>query len=406
MKRKISNISETLDELNTRVNKERKSDVKRRIHMLFLIKNSEISTRKELADHIRVHRNTIRNWLSMYQSGGFDELLKMKTSGPPSGQHSLPENILSALKERLEEPSGFSNYVEIHTWLEKNYGVKIKYRTLHQIVRYRLKAKPKIPRKSHVKKNEVQQTEFRENLPDQLKELVESSSLADNSSDNSSDNLSESLVESFAENTEDINAENNENNAQGKTEAQVSESQDGQNISGIRVFAQDESRFGLMPVIRRRITAYGTKPIQLVQFQFESYYIYGAVEPLTGDSFFLEMPWLNSGCFQVFLNEFSAFYRNDFNILLLDNSSTHKAAGLIIPDNIALLFLPPYSPELNPIERLWQYIKSKIILSLLESLEALKQNVADELAKCTDSVIASLTGYSYIIDAVMALMHN
>jgi len=399
MKRKIPNISETLDELNTRVNKERKSDVKRRIHMLFLIKNGEISTRKELADHIRVHRNTIGNWLSMYQSGGFDELLKMKTSGPPSGQHSLPENILSALKERLEEPSGFGSYVELHTWLEKNYGVKIKYRTLHQIVRYRLKAKPKVPRKSHVKKDEIQQTEFRENLPDQLKELVESSSLAENSSEN----LSESLVESFAENTEDINAEDN---AQGKTEAQFIESQDRENISSIRVFAQDESRFGLMPVIRKRITSYGTKPIQLVQFQFESYYIYGAVEPLTGDSFFLEMPWLNSGCFQVFLNEFSACYRNGFNIMLLDNSSTHKATGLIIPDNIALLFLPPYSPELNPIERLWQYIKSKIILSLLESLEALKQNVADELAKCTDSVIASLTGYSYIIDAVTALMHN
>lgn len=398
MKRKIPNINETLDELNTKVNKERKPDVKRRIHMLFLIKNGEVSTRKELANHIKVHRNTIGNWLSIYQSGGFDELLKIKTSGPPPGQHSLPENILSALKERLEEPSGFSSYIEIHTWLEKNYGIKIKYRTLHQIVRYRLKAKPKVPRKSHVKKDEVQQAEFRGSLQEQLKELVESSSLIDNSS-----------AENLVNNAETMNVENDsnvENDAQDKTELQASEPQNKQNTSGIRVFAQDESRFGLMPVIRRCITAYGTKPIQLVQFQFESYYIYGAVEPLTGESFFLEMPFLNSGCFQVFLDEFSVSYRNDFNILLLDNSLTHKAKNLVIPDNIALLFLPPYSPELNPIERLWQYIKSKITLSLLESLEALKQNVAEELSKCTDSVIASLTGYSYIIDAVTALMHS
>ena len=306
MKRKIPNISETLDELNTKVNKERKPDVKRRIHMLFLIKSNEISTRKELANRIKVHRNTIGNWLSIYQSGGFDELLKMKTSGPSHGQHSLPENILSALEERLKEPSGFSSYIELHTWLEKNYGITIKYRTLHQIVRYGLKAKLKAPRKSHVKKDETQQAEFRENLQEQLKELVESSSLIDNSS-----------AENLVENAETMNVEKDAQGKQDKTETQDSETQDKQNTSGIRVFAQDESRFGLMPVIRRRITAYGIKPIQLVQFQFESYYIYGAVEPLTGKSFILEMPFLNSGCFQVFLDEFSVSYRNDFNILLL-----------------------------------------------------------------------------------------
>ncbi|MFH1327675.1 MAG: IS630 family transposase, partial [Candidatus Bathyarchaeota archaeon] len=376
MKRKIPNISETLDELNTNVNKERNPAVKRRIHMLLLIKSNEVSTRKELANRIKVHRNTIGNWLSIYQAGGFDELLKMKTPGPPPGQHSLPENVLTALKERLEEPSGFSSYLELHTWLEKNYGIKIKYRTLHQIIRYRLKAKPKVPRKSHVKKDEVQQAEFRDSLSDQLKELVEKASLIDHS-------LAENLTANPLENTETTNVAADTHNNCATQDAQVSPTQDRPKTSGIRVFAQDESRFGLMPVTRRRITAYGTKPIQLVQFQFESYYIYGAVEPLTGENFFLEMPFLNSGCFQVFLNEFSHFYKNEFNILLLDNSSTHKASSLFIPDNIALLFLPPYSPELNPIERLWQYIKSKISLSLFESLEVLKQNVAEKLSKCT-----------------------
>lgn len=173
-----------------------------------------------------------------------------------------------------------------------------------------------------------------------------------------------------------------------------------------RFFVQDESRLGLMFPMRRRITAKGIKPIQVVDFRFENYYLYGAVEPISGDRFILELPYLNSDCFQVFLNEFSSYCIDDFIILLVDNSSTHKAKKLVIPKNIVLLFLPPYSPELNPIERLWQHIKSKVTFSFLESLEALKQNVADELLKLTDSIVASITGYSYIVNAMNSLMHN
>lgn len=94
-------------------------------------------------------------------------------------------------------------------------------------------------------------------------------------------------------------------------------------------FVEDESRFGLMPITRRRITAKGVKPIQGVQQVFESYYIYGAVEPLTGESFFLEMPRLDSDCFQVFLNEFCSGCSDRFIIMLLDNGSIHKAKKLV-----------------------------------------------------------------------------
>ena len=162
-----------------------------------------------------------------------------------------------------------------------------------------------------------------------------------------------------------------------------------------------------MPTTRRRITAKGVKPIQKVQFQFESYYLYGAVDPLTGENFFLELPYLNGDCFQVFLNELSIFYGDDFMIMLTDNASAHTAKELVMPDNVILLPIPPYCPELNPIERLWQYIKANIDFALHKTLKALKQNVADILKeKCTDSVVASITGYSYIVDAVMALMNS
>ena len=97
-----------------------------------------------------------------------------------------------------------------------------------------------------------------------------------------------------------------------------------------------------------------------------------------------------------------ANYRNDLILLLLDNSATHKAKALKIPLNVKLLFIPPYSPELNPIERLWQYIKYHLTFSLIEDLETLKHEVSNVLDKCTAPIIASLTGYSYIIDAINA----
>lgn len=168
-------------------------------------------------------------------------------------------------------------------------------------------------------------------------------------------------------------------------------------------FVEDESRFGLMPITRRRITAKGVKPIQGVQQVFESYYIYGAVEPLTGESFFLEMPRLDSDCFQVFLNEFCSGCSDRFIIMLLDNGSIHKAKKLVIGDNVGFLFLPPYSPELNPIERLWQDIKGRIGFWLYETLEGLKERVAELLNGYRPSTIASLTGYRYFIGAVNAV---
>ena len=65
------------------------------------------------------------------------------------------------------------------------------------------------------------------------------------------------------------------------------------------------------------------------------------------------MPHCNADTFQIFLNEFSDYSSNEFKILLLDNGAFHKAQTLTIPDNIAFLFIPPYSPELNPAEKIW-----------------------------------------------------
>jgi hypothetical protein len=96
-----------------------------------------------------------------------------------------------------------------------------------------------------------------------------------------------------------------------------------------------------------------------VTHQYSNFSLDGAVAPTTGDSFFLELPWLNTTAFQVWLDPFAEALPASFNLLVLDNGAFHTAQALQWPANVAPVFLPPYSPERNPIERLWRDLKDK-----------------------------------------------
>ena len=157
-----------------------------------------------------------------------------------------------------------------------------------------------------------------------------------------------------------------------------------------------------MPITRRGITLSGIKLVQEQRPAYQSYYLYGAVEPQTGERFFLERKSLDSDGFQNFLDGFSDRFSESLNVLVLDNGQFHKTGKLTIPENTRLLFLPPYSPELNPIERFWQDLKDHVAFHLHESLSALKQKVRSKLDTYTDDAVASLTGYEYLLDAASA----
>ena len=143
----------------------------------------------------------------------------------------------------------------------------------------------------------------------------------------------------------------------------------------LRYWSQDESRFGLKTITRRVLTALGIKPVGPVQWNFQSFYLYGAVEPLSGENFFLEFSHLNADSFQLFLDEFSKAYPHSLNVIQLDNGRFHSAKKLTIPDNIVLLFQPPYSPDVNPIERVWQFMKDKLRWINLKTLDELRKKL-------------------------------
>jgi transposase len=171
----------------------------------------------------------------------------------------------------------------------------------------------------------------------------------------------------------------------------------------VRVFSQDESRFGLLTIRRRRLTARGVQPVGAVQHVFEWFYVYGAVEPTTGDRFFLELPYLNAEMFQRFVDAFAQAFPDSLNLLLLDNSGAHTAQRLILPTNVRLVFLPPYCPELNPIERVWRDLKDKVAWQQFVDLNAQQDYLSHLLWAYEAATLQSLTGYPYLAEAIHAL---
>jgi len=102
----------------------------------------------------------------------------------------------------------------------------------------------------------------------------------------------------------------------------------------------------------------GERPPGLCDKRFTFAYIFAAVEPGTDNAFALIMPYVNTEAMQEFLDRFAKTIRDDEHVaMVLDQAGWHGANALRVPDNITLLPLPPYSPELNPIERLWLYLK-------------------------------------------------
>jgi transposase len=156
-------------------------------------------------------------------------------------------------------------------------------------------------------------------------------------------------------------------------------------------------------VRRRRLTARGVQPVGTLQHVFDWFYVYGAVAPTTGESFFFELPHLNHRNFQVFLDEFAQAFPDTLNLLVLDKSGGHTAKRLRIPENVRLVWLPPYSPELNPIERVWRDLKDQLAWQQFPDVEVQQEYVADLLCAYDAPTLQSLTAYSYFVDAVNAL---
>ena len=148
----LPEITESTQRLKHLVRKEKDAQIQRRFQMLLRMKTGEAKSRSAAARQLGVHRNTVADWVDLYEEGGIEKIQQIKDPGPEPGQQSIPSDVMERLKERLAEPEGFGSYKEIQRWLAEEQDLELCYSTVHGIVRYELEAKPKVPRPSHPKK--------------------------------------------------------------------------------------------------------------------------------------------------------------------------------------------------------------------------------------------------------------
>jgi transposase len=164
-----------------------------------------------------------------------------------------------------------------------------------------------------------------------------------------------------------------------------------------RVFAMDEARFGLMTWFRRRWCPIGFRPPWIGQLKREWFWLYGAVEPATGESFFLFLPTLDQTCFEVFLQGLEQKVATETTALVMDQAAAHNGEGLTWPEELIPMALPPYSPELNPMERVFEALREQLANRVFGSLEELQAALTVELKKFWENpkVLVSLTSYPW-----------
>jgi len=165
----------------------------------------------------------------------------------------------------------------------------------------------------------------------------------------------------------------------------------------------DEARFGRVNRPRPCWAPRGIRPGVASQLIREYIHLYGAVCPQDGTCVYLIMPTSNTACFQSFLNVLSRRFARQDILLVLDGAPNHRCRDLAVPRNITLLFLPPYAPELNPKENLWDEIREKIFKNYaLKSIDAVyaKLNEAIGYINRNPELVKSITTFPYIVRVI------
>jgi transposase len=342
----VTESAETLREL---MKKQKSGLGYAKVQSLYLWKTGVAETVRYIAVIVGREESTVHRWFALYRTGGMDALLDENRQ--PGRPKKVGVETVAKLQQELRDPEGFSSYKEIHLWCLTIEGIQASYATIYRVVRYELQAKLKVVRPRHERQQLGAVEEWVRHLVERLKMLKE-------------------LVFQVYGDKE------------------------------IRYWCQDETRLGLKTIERRRITLKGIKPEGVCQNRFDYYYTYGLIEPMSGESFFYEFSHVNHTCFKMFIEEFSRQFPQEIHIIQLDNAAFHTTRKLILPENIIFFFQPPYCPEVNPMERFWQFLKDALGGKFFDSLQELKEKVGNFLTSVSAEVIQSLTGWDYILQAI------
>jgi len=296
----------TLEKLVALEKQERDAYLSKRIRAIILAING--FTVGDIVLSLGVPYRTVQSWVECYNKDG-SKMFKERRGG--DRRETLTEEQKAELKKRIDDGPKTEDGVctlrgvDMQRILAQEFGVWRKLPSIYAIL-HKLGYSCLRPRPRHRKAAPEAQAKFIEQLPEAL--------------------------------------------------ASVAASHPGRRL---RIFFQDESRFGQQGSITNVWARRGSRPTAVRQTEYEYLWVLGAVCPETGRAEGLLSPRLNTEVVNIFLKQFSATVPDDEHaVIIWDGAGYHKSKSLQKPENITLIQLPAYSPELNPIENLWHYLKS------------------------------------------------
>lgn len=164
------------------------------------------------------------------------------------------------------------------------------------------------------------------------------------------------------------------------------------------LYFQDEARVGQKGRVCHRWWLRGQRPPGLVDQRYSFAYIFAAVEPASGTDFCLVLPVVSTAAMTEFLRRFSqTLAANVHAALVVDGAGWHTSNELVVPDNITLVFLPPYAPQLNPVERVWLYLRERFLsMRLHADYHAILDAVCDAWQHINADRLRSLCAFPWI----------
>ena len=321
-----------------------------RLQALKLLLETEMSY-DQVAQIVGRHTSRVKVWANTFRNGGLDALL---TRGKGSGRR--PKMTNSAQEELVEKLriGAFRTASQVEKWLREEHGISYGKNSIYYQLG-KLAGRLKVPRPSHQKKDLKKVEEFKTTLADKMMKL-------------------------------EIPAQK-----------QVS------------LWVYDEMRYGLHPLLRKMWSLIGTRVIAPVNRRFKWGYVFGAISVEGGQSEFLYTDGVSKEVDKYFIEQISKNDPDKIHIIIGDGAGFHHKEGLNyddeIPQNVRMLTLPPYSPELNPIEKLWDIVKDDICTVNWPSLKELEDKMTEKLQSIWEKVegFSSLFTNSYLKTELNAL---
>lgn len=170
--------------------------------------------------------------------------------------------------------------------------------------------------------------------------------------------------------------------------------------AAVELWAFDEHRIGLKPIVRRVWVFNGQRPTVVVQHRYQWLYVYAFVHPASGRTQWLLLPTVNTDIFTLALQHFAQAVgasKQKQILLVLDRAGWHTSKTLTVPEGLHLLFLPPYSPELQPAEHLWPLSNEPLVNRHFHDLDELEDVQAQRCVFLQDSpdLIRSHTSFHW-----------